>query len=51
MIDVADLVRDLPIAARVANPQDAHAGELVHARVAEALAAALADIDSLAPRR
>ena len=51
VVDVADLVRDVPIAARVANPQDAHASELVHARVADALVRVLSEIEALRPTR
>jgi hypothetical protein len=51
VIEVADLVRDVPIAARVANPQDAHASELVHARVADALVQVLSEVEALRPVR
>lgn len=41
VIDVADLVADLPIGERMVNRNDAHASARVHERVAAALAAAL----------
>jgi hypothetical protein len=41
VIDVRDLVRDLPAIRRVVNASDSHASVVVHHRVGEALAAAV----------
>jgi len=41
VIDVRELVRDLPVSHRVANASDSHAGVIVHHRVGKALAAAV----------
>jgi hypothetical protein len=37
VLDVAELIKDIPLAERIATPVDPHPSELVHERVAEAL--------------
>lgn len=37
VLDVADLIKDIPVSERIASPVDTHSSELVHARVADAL--------------
>ena len=41
VIDVADLVADIPVGERTVNHHDAHASALVNQRVAAALATAI----------